>query len=99
AADRAALRRPAVSADDAGHGAPGSRFGEGRLTMRFDIDQAYLLSQLERLLRIPSPTGYTDSIVHHVSAELEHLGVDVELTRRGEIRARLPGEQGRPARA
>ncbi len=67
--------------------------------MRFDIDQAYLLSQLERLLRIPSPTGYTDSIVHHVSAELEHLGVDVELTRRGEIRARLPGEQGRPARA
>src|SRR5690606_20548025 len=47
----------------------------------------------------PSPTGYTDSIVHHVADELEHLGVDVELTRRGEIRARLRGEQARPARA
>ncbi|MCO5118369.1 MAG: osmoprotectant NAGGN system M42 family peptidase [Burkholderiaceae bacterium] len=67
--------------------------------MRFEIDEAYLLSQLERLLRIPSPTGYTDSVVHHVSDELEHLGVDVELTRRGEIRARLRGEQPRPARA
>src|SRR5690606_27592659 len=99
AADRAALHRPAVSADDAGHRAPGGRCGEGWLRMRFDIDREYLLSQLERLLRIPSPTGYTDSIVHHVSAELEHLGVDAELTRRGEIRARLPGEQALGARA
>ncbi|MFA7503815.1 MAG: osmoprotectant NAGGN system M42 family peptidase [Burkholderiaceae bacterium] len=67
--------------------------------MRFEIDEDYLLAQLERLLRIPSPSGYTDSIVHHVADELEHLGVDVELTRRGEIRARLRGEQARPARA
>ena len=67
--------------------------------MRLEIDDGYLLSQLERLLRIPSPTGYTDSIVHHVAHELEHLGVDVQLTRRGEIRSRLRGEQARPARA
>lgn len=69
------------------------------MTMRLEIDEGYLLAQLERLLRIPSPTGYTDSIVHHVADELEHLGVDVELTRRGEIRAKLRGEQARPARA
>jgi peptidase M42 family hydrolase len=64
-----------------------------------EIDEHYLVAQLERLLRIPSPTGYTDSIVRYVSGELQRLGVDVELTRRGEIRACLPGGKRAPARA
>ena len=34
------------------------------------IDTDYLRAQLEALLSIPSPTGYTDTIVHYVSEEL-----------------------------
>jgi putative aminopeptidase FrvX len=51
------------------------------------------------LLAIPSPSGYTDRIVHHVGEELERLGIPFELTRRGAIRARLAGKQSAPGRA
>lgn len=64
---------------------------------RIDID--YLLSTLKTLLEIPSPTGYTDQIARHVSEELESLGIEVELTRRGAIRARIAGVNAKPARA
>jgi len=66
---------------------------------RFSIDTEYLLTQLEHLLEIPSPSGYTDSIVHYVGEELTRLGVDFELTRRGAIRANLQGKQKSPDRA
>ena len=67
--------------------------------LRLDIDLAYLRVSLERLLEIPSPTGYTDTAVRHVCSELEALGVSYDLTRRGAIRARLPGEETAGARA
>ena len=51
------------------------------------------------MLRIPSPTGYTDAIVRYVCEQLEEIGVSYELTRRGAIRARLPGESASGARA
>ncbi|MBG19096.1 MAG: osmoprotectant NAGGN system M42 family peptidase, partial [Rhizobiales bacterium] len=54
---------------------------------RLTIDSDYLLKILEKLLKIPSPTGYTDTIVRFVTKELEHLGLEPELTRRGAIRA------------
>lgn len=63
------------------------------------IDLDYLAEQLEKLLLIPSPTGYTDNIVRECCKELERLGVDFEVTRRGAIRARLKGKSRRPARA
>jgi peptidase M42 family hydrolase len=63
------------------------------------IDRDYLLAQLRALLAIPSPSGYTDSIVHHCCEELERLGVQYEITRRGAIRARLAGTAEQPARA
>lgn len=66
---------------------------------RLDIDIDYLGAQLRDLLEIPSPTGYTDGIVRHVGAELDRLGVRFELTRRGAIRAHLPGAQPAGARA
>lgn len=66
---------------------------------RLKIDAAYLSSMLEQLLAIPSPTGYTDPIVRFVSCELGRLGLDVELTRRGAIRAIRPGAEQRGARA
>lgn len=63
------------------------------------IDMGYLKEMLHALLSIPSPTGYTDEIVHFVSDELERLGVAHELTRRGAIRAVIPGRDAKPARS
>ena len=66
---------------------------------RLAIDNDYIQAMLSRLLEIPSPTGYTDTIVRLVSRELERLGLKIELTRRGAIRAIRPGAQERGARA
>jgi len=66
---------------------------------RLTIDADYLVTVLEQLLGIPSPTGYTDTIVRFVTRELERLGLSPELTRRGAIRAVRPGAQRRGARA
>ncbi|NYZ11096.1 osmoprotectant NAGGN system M42 family peptidase [Azospirillum sp. RWY-5-1] len=63
------------------------------------IDMDYLTGFLRRLLEIPSPTGYTDEIVHFCGQELRRLGIPFELTRRGAIRADIPGQQSRPDRA
>lgn len=63
------------------------------------IDRDYLADILARMLAIHSPTGMTDEIVAFVCDELEKLGVEFELTRRGAIRALLPGERKSPDRA
>lgn len=57
---------------------------------RLPIDTNYLVRVLLRLLETASPSGMTDNVVHLVGAELEALGIDYELTRRGAIRANLP---------
>jgi peptidase M42 family hydrolase len=66
---------------------------------KLPIDQTYVLNTLVKLLRIPSPSGYTDRIVHFMCECLEQLGVDFELTRRGAIRATLKGKRSSPDRA
>ena len=63
------------------------------------LDNEYLLHTLETLLGIHSPTGYTDPIVRVVCGMLDDLGVQYELTRRGAIRATIPGRQKGPERA
>lgn len=63
------------------------------------IDTHYLMHILTHLLTIPSPTGYTDQIVHAVSHELKQLEIPFELTRRGAIRATMKGKARTPARA
>lgn len=67
--------------------------------MSLTIDKRYLLDTLLKLLDIPSPTGFTDQVVHFVGSELEALGTPFELTRRGAIRATLKGKQETPDRA
>ncbi len=64
-----------------------------------EIDLDYLKARLADLLNTPSPAGYTDEAVWLLCRELERLGIDYELTRRGAIRARLPGRDPKPARA
>lgn len=67
--------------------------------LRPAIDMEYVVDLLIQLLEIPSPTGYTDQVVHFVADELERLGISFELTRRGAIRANLGGAQSSPDRA
>lgn len=64
-----------------------------------EIDRDEIAQTLFELLEIPSPSGYTDSIVRHVAKRLKDLGVEFELTRRGAIRANLAGSQASPDRA
>jgi peptidase M42 family hydrolase len=66
---------------------------------RLTIDPHYLREQLRTLLAIPSPTGYTDEIVHATAEELGALGFECELTRRGAIRAVVKGQTRQPTRA
>jgi putative aminopeptidase FrvX len=70
--------------------------GEGR---RLEIDIDYLREQLAELLRVPSPTGYTDTIVRYVCGELDRLDVSYDVTRRGAIRGHLKGGSPAGARA
>lgn len=70
-----------------------------KANQRLAIDTAYLQDKLSDLLSIPSPTGYTDTVVRYVCNELEHLGIDYDVTRRGAIRARLVGRQTAGGRA
>ena len=64
-----------------------------------DPDLNYLQKVLLEMLAIPSPTGFTDTIVRYVAEHLEELGIPFELTRRGTIRATLKGKQNSPDRA
>ena len=66
---------------------------------RLNVDVNYLGEVLKRMLEIPSPSGYTDTIVRYACEELSRLGVEFELTRRGAIRARIPGAEQKGARA
>ena len=62
-------------------------------------DLEYLKRVLLEMLAIPSPTGFTDTIVRYVAERLDELGIPFELTRRGTIRATLKGRQTSPDRA
>lgn len=63
------------------------------------IDLNYVRRVLLDLLAIPSPTGFTDDIVHYTGEELERLGIPFGLTRRGAIRANIDGREAHPDRA
>lgn len=59
----------------------------------------YVRQVMLSLLSTPSPTGFTDAVVHLVGAELLRMEVPFELTRRGAIRATLEGRHKSPDRA
>jgi peptidase M42 family hydrolase len=62
-------------------------------------DRDYLGRRLLEMLAIPSPTGFTNEISRYVCGELEQLGIDYELSRRGTIIARVPGVEASRSRA
>lgn len=63
------------------------------------IDNARIQNTLLDLLAIPSPSGFTDEIVHYVGEQLAALDIPFDVTRRGTIRARIKGRDPGPARA
>jgi len=63
------------------------------------LDTDYIRDRLLRLLAIHSPTGYTDPITRELCRELDRLEIHYELTRRGAVRATIPGVKTTPARA
>lgn len=63
------------------------------------IDKDFLLGTLRRLLQTPSPSGMTDAVVRLACEILDDIGIAYKLTRRGAIRAVLPGTAATPKRA
>ncbi|MGD8384549.1 MAG: osmoprotectant NAGGN system M42 family peptidase [Lysobacterales bacterium] len=55
------------------------------------VDRPLLQSTLLELLAIPSPSGFTNEVVRYIASQLESMGVEYDITRRGTIRARFPG--------
>lgn len=64
-----------------------------------NIDREYLQTVLFDMLAIPSPTGFTNELSRYVCAQLDALSVPYELSRRGTIIARVPGQTSEQARA
>lgn len=62
------------------------------------IDDAWMRQVLVDMLRISSPTGRTDHVMQFIGEEVEKLGLDFEMNRRGTMRIRLAGGEG-PSRA
>ena len=79
---------------------PSPPVGRGRGgIVGLNVDPEVIMRTLLDLLAIPSPSGFTDAIVHDVCGRLDRLGVAYELTRRGAIRVNLPGKVSAPDRA
>lgn len=60
---------------------------------KLQIDEKFLKQTLTDLLHIDSPSGYTDQVVHYVGQTCQNLGIEYNVTRRGAIRATLPGRR------
>jgi len=66
---------------------------------KLPIDEAFLHRALLEMLAIPSPTGFTDELVRYVCAQLDEIGVDFALSRRGTISTTVRGRSSANARA
>jgi len=60
------------------------------------MERDALRTTLLDLLAIPSPAGFTDEVIRYIAGRLEDLGVEFDITRRGTLRARLPGSAADP---
>lgn len=57
------------------------------------LDRAYMLSQLETLLNIPSPSGYCMEIMKYLEEEARRLGYAIEITPKGNGIITIPGDK------
>jgi putative aminopeptidase FrvX len=63
------------------------------------LDLDYLVDVLVRLLRTPSPSGYTEAAVAVAEGEFAALGLQTERTNKGALFATLPGRSASRPRA
>ncbi len=64
-----------------------------------EINSAYLQDTMLALLRTPSPSGRTDAVMQLVGDSVTALGLRTRVTRRGLLRATLPGRRRGVSRA
>jgi peptidase M42 family hydrolase len=57
------------------------------------IDLEFVQLVLTEMLEIPSPSGRTDHIMQYVGERLRALGLQFQVTRRGAIKATIPGSR------
>ena len=53
--------------------------------------QEYMLEQLQTLLAIDSPSGYTDEVTAYLTGELKKLGLEPQLPNKGGVNAKIGG--------
>lgn len=66
--------------------------------MRTEIDVEHLADLLRAFMQIHSPTGMTDDLARAVAQALDDVGVSWRWTRRGSLKATIPGAGGGPVR-
>lgn len=56
------------------------------------FDQDWTLQTLQTLVNIPSPSGYTEQVMHHIEQIFESFGVKTTRTNKGAVIATLKGQ-------
>lgn len=56
------------------------------------IDKAYIVSLAEEILKIPSPSGYTDLVIERIEQEANRFNLTHERTRKGNLIITVPGK-------
>ena len=57
-----------------------------------NINMQYVSENLVRILKTPSPSGYTKDVIDLVRKEFENLGVETYITKKGALVATIKGE-------
>lgn len=57
------------------------------------LNRDYIVSQLEALLKIPSPSGFCMDIMNHIEEEIRKLGYPLEITPKGNGIITVPGQK------
>jgi putative aminopeptidase FrvX len=56
-----------------------------------DIDMEYVADQLEKLINVPSPSGYTDKVIQFMEQELKLLNLDFQRIQKGGLLVTIEG--------
>lgn len=63
------------------------------------LDESYLTTTLEDLLKIPSPSGFTDKVVDYTENALAEIGLKAERTRKGALKVKIDGNPANPMKS
>ena len=95
-APSAKARRVAESANSASHKKTPARSGSGH---NLHIDVRFMTDALVNLLKIPSPTGFTEDAINYVREVMADLKLDTRLNNKGALIASWKGKASNRPRA